>query len=75
MTTTTYAAPATDLVTRIKGEYQEMPGLRLTIRQAGRLFGMDHHMCERVLTHLVERRFLRVTRDGHFVQWADSPVH
>jgi hypothetical protein len=63
---------APELLTRIKGEFQEMPGLRLTTRQAGRLFGLDAGSCEQVLSHLVDHKFLRITRDGAFVLAADS---
>lgn len=30
-----------DLIVRISAEYLEMPGLRLTLRQALRLWGLD----------------------------------
>ena len=39
---------------RVRGEYQEMPGLRLTIAQASRLFGLDLARCTLVLDALVE---------------------
>jgi hypothetical protein len=38
---------------RIRSEYQEMPGLRLTLSQAARLFGLEPVSCERVLNTLV----------------------
>ena len=38
---------------RIRSEYQEMPGLRLTLPQAARLFGLKPDNCERVLNTLV----------------------
>ena len=38
---------------RVRGEYREMPGLRLTIPQAARLFNLDHDHCVRVLDTLV----------------------
>ncbi len=49
---------STALIERIKGEYMEMPGLRLTIAQAARLWNLSVRTSERVLAALVERRFL-----------------
>jgi hypothetical protein len=47
-----------DLCLRIQGEYVEMPGLRLTLSQASRLFNLERTQCERVLEALVDRRVL-----------------
>jgi hypothetical protein len=55
------------LLARIRGEYREMPGLRLTLAQACRLWQLDAPTCEAVLGHLVDDRFLFRTRDGAFV--------
>jgi hypothetical protein len=38
---------------RVRSEYQEMPGLRLTLPQAARLFGLEPASCRRVLDSLV----------------------
>ena len=38
---------------RIHGEYQEMPGLSLTLPQAARLFNVGPTECARVLNTLV----------------------
>ena len=38
---------------RIRAEYREMPGMRLTIAQAARLFGLERSSCEQVLKTLV----------------------
>ena len=38
---------------RIRAEYLEMPGLRLTLPQAARLFGLEPASCERTLNALV----------------------
>ena len=38
---------------RIRAEYQEMPGLRLTLSQAARLFNLELTHCARVLDALV----------------------
>lgn len=42
-----------DLCTRVQAEFLEMPGLRLTLPQASRLFSIDPTRCERVLGALV----------------------
>jgi DNA-binding IclR family transcriptional regulator len=70
MTTTT--APPSDLIARIRGEFLEMPGLKLTVAQAQRLWGLDHATCQALLDVLVQHRFLARTRDGSFVR-TDRP--
>jgi hypothetical protein len=37
---------------RIRREFAEMPGLKITLRQACRLFGAESGLCEGVLTAL-----------------------
>ena len=59
--------PRNDLIRRIRGEYLEMPGLRLTPHQATRLFGLDAATCEEILDRLLESRFLSRTNDGMFI--------
>jgi hypothetical protein len=44
---------------RVRGEFNEMPGLRLTREQAARLWGLDSKACEEVLDCLVAASFLR----------------
>jgi hypothetical protein len=56
------------LLARIQGEYLEMPGLSLTVWQAGRLWGFEHETCTRLLQSLVEEKFLTMTRSGAFVR-------
>lgn len=64
-----------EILRRIKGEFDEMPGLRLTPAQAARLWGLDHATCEHTLARLVEQRILSRTRDGAFVrQGSDRAV-
>jgi hypothetical protein len=46
------------LIARAFGEFVEMPGLRLTLAQAKRLWGLDEPTCVRVLERLVEFGFL-----------------
>ena len=55
------------LLTRIKGEFQEMPGLRLTVRQASRFWQLDHSLCEQALRALVQSEDLYRTMDGYYI--------
>jgi Fic family protein len=48
-----------DLEARVQGEYLEMPGQRLTVAQASKLWNVDKTVANAVLDRLVERRFLR----------------
>ena len=57
-----------DVVQRIRGEFLEMPGLRLTPQQARRLWRLDETSCDAVLGALVDARFLARTRDGAFIR-------
>ena len=54
---------------RIRGEFVEMPGLRLTLAQASRLWNIDRQQGEAVLNGLVDERFLFRTRDGAYMMW------
>ena len=58
-----------DVLRRIRGEYMEMPGLRLTGAQAQRLWGLDREVCDALLATLVDANFLSRTRDGAFVRY------
>ncbi len=60
--------PTDDVLRRVQGEYNEMPGLRLTPAQAQRLWGLDRASCDALLGVLVESKFLFRTRDGAFVR-------
>ena len=62
------------MLRRIEGEFREMPGLRLTCRQAQRLWNLDQLVCESLLAALVDVRFLAEC-DGVFVQRTDTSLH
>lgn len=51
----------------VRGEFLEMPGLRLTEKQAQRLWAIDRDTCEAMLGVLESSRFLRRTRDGEYM--------
>jgi hypothetical protein len=53
---------------RVRGEYLEMPGLRLTEAQARRLWGLDETSCAALLEALVNAHFLQRARDGSFMR-------
>jgi hypothetical protein len=59
--------PPETLLARIRAEYREMPGLRLTLVQACRLWQVDAATCTRVLRALIEEGFLIGRQDGTFI--------
>jgi hypothetical protein len=60
------------LVARVRGEYLEMPGLRVTFAQACRLWQLDAATCEILLDQLVGEGFLDRTGSGFFVAASTS---
>jgi hypothetical protein len=58
-------APA---VSRIRTEYLEMPGLKLTLEQIGRLCGLTQESSEAAVAGLTRSGFLRRTQDGTFLR-------
>jgi hypothetical protein len=54
------------LLQRVRAEFLEMPGLRLTCEQARRLWGLDAETSSRLLFALVELKFLSHGADGRF---------
>lgn len=59
---------------RVCSEYVEMPGLRLTRRQAQRLWGLDEETCSQVLSFLVEAKFLCRTAPDMYGRATDGVV-
>lgn len=57
-----------ELLSRVEGEYREMPGLSLTVSQAERLWRLDPDTCALVLAVLRERRVLRRTAQGLYLR-------
>ena len=62
-----------EFVARARGEYSEMPGLRLTILQAAKLWHLDQATCGNVLDALVREQFLFRTADGAYMMWPGRP--
>ncbi len=56
------------VIERIRAEYLEMPGMKLTAGQMRRLCGIDETMCTAVLDSLVKANFLCLTSDGTYVR-------
>ena len=56
-----------EVLERLRAEYREMPGMRLTLEQVQRLCGIEQPLCKRALEALVEAKFLRVGSDGAYV--------
>ncbi len=46
----------------------EMPGLKLTLPQAARLFGVNTHESQRLLSQLTEGGFLRRDQNGSYLR-------
>jgi hypothetical protein len=53
-----HMSPTTSLLNRVRAEFTEMPGLRLRVEQAQRLWNLDRTSCELLLRSLVEAKFL-----------------
>jgi hypothetical protein len=53
---------------RAQAEFLEMPGLKLTVAQATRLWHFDSALCSAVLSRLVEQRFLVETKHHSFAR-------
>jgi hypothetical protein len=54
------------LLRRVRGEYREMPGMRLTIEQAMRLWNIDRQACAALFNSLVASHFLEIDGFGRF---------
>jgi hypothetical protein len=52
------------IMNRVRGEFNEMPGLHLTIPQACRLWGIEPSACRDIVDGLVRSAFLRWTPSG-----------
>jgi hypothetical protein len=62
------------MLDRIRAEYLEMPGMRLTTEQVQRLCGVDASVCQVVMDSLVAIRFLCVHPDGTYVRMSEDSV-
>jgi len=58
------------LVGRVRGEFSEMPCMRVTCAEAARLFGLRPDVCARVLADLAGAGDIRQGPDGRFSRLA-----
>jgi hypothetical protein len=49
---------------RVRAEFEEMPGMTLTMPQASRLFGIEHDVCRTIVERLITASYLRWTTAG-----------
>jgi Fic family protein len=57
------------MLNRVRGEFLEMPGLRLRLDQAQRLWGLDRSTCEELLKSLVDSKFLSRRSGGVYCRF------
>jgi hypothetical protein len=68
------------ILERLRAEFLEMPGLRLTAEQVHRLCGVEQKTCRAVLDALVSEKFLCAKPDGTYARltegdfWSPRPV-
>jgi hypothetical protein len=62
-----------DTVRRVRGEFEEMPCLRLSDTQAKTLFGLPERVCQWVLSRLESDGFLGRTSTGEYVRQSAAP--
>jgi hypothetical protein len=67
-TTLEYDETMAGAILRARAEFMEMPGLKLTLTQAARLWSMDVPTCAAVLRALVESRFLVEASHASFMR-------
>jgi hypothetical protein len=71
-------SPLTDgaidaLLSRIRGEFLEMPGLHLTTAQAAKLWSLDPFTSDQILGELVNTGFLLRGRRGGYLLASVTP--
>src|SRR5262245_21318632 len=52
------------LVNRVRREFDDMPGLSISLRQASRLLGIPAEVCTRIFNRLVSDGLLAVAANG-----------
>jgi hypothetical protein len=66
--------PYEQALERIRAEYQEMAGMKLTLEQVQRLSGVDKSVCRQVLDSLVNAKFLFLGTDGSYTRSVDTSI-
>ncbi len=59
------------ILKRVRNEFLEMPGLRLTCAQARRLWHLDATTCDAILRRLVSARFLACDANHQYLHPTD----
>jgi hypothetical protein len=54
------------ILRRVRGEFREMPGMRLTLEQAMRLWSLNRETCASVLDELMASRFIERDVNGRY---------
>ncbi len=62
------------MVTRIRAEYLDMPGLHLTAPQVQRLCGIELQICQAALDSLVGAQFLQLSADGRYTRLTNREI-
>src|SRR5688572_22151082 len=66
-------SPNQEVLERLRAEYLEMPGLRLTVEQVQRLCGIERAICSVVLDTLVAAKFLTKS-NGAYARLTDGNI-
>ncbi|HUR35143.1 MAG TPA: hypothetical protein VM032_15170 [Vicinamibacterales bacterium] len=61
-------SPVADAVQMLKGMFVEVPGTRLSAREASRLSGLDEYECAAILEGFVDARFLCRSGEARYVR-------
>jgi hypothetical protein len=64
------APPILETLVRMQTEWIEMPQLKITRRQAQRLWSLSNEACETAFATLIRKGFLVQTPDGAYVRHA-----
>jgi hypothetical protein len=72
--THTVVAVLANLAQRIREEFEETPGLRITVSEASRFWGIDELACEQVFARLLATGFLARGVDDRYRQVQGQPV-
>jgi DNA-binding IclR family transcriptional regulator len=61
-------------IERLRAEFLEMPGLRLTLTQIHRFCGLERSLCSAALDTLVKEGFLCANADGTYARLTEGEV-
>jgi hypothetical protein len=59
---------------RLRAEFQEMPGLHLTLNQIQRFCGVGEEECREAVARLVMAKFLCLKENGVYARLTGGPV-